>query len=138
MVGEHPAAGQVAHGHLTGGRINALYLMAQVRRDALGGQLLFLALNGLVQGVQALAQVMGQPAGAAGVEAAFFIDGDLHALLPGGEARSGRNPCGNAADNNDLHSLSLTIPPKAETFDEKTCVRVIICSGWEDCPQCPR
>ena len=119
MVGENPAAGQVAHGHLPGGRINALHLMAQMSRDALGGQLLFLALNGLVQGVQVLAQVMGQPAGAAGVEAALFVDSDLYALLPGGKARSGRDPCGNAADNDDLHSLSLTIPPKAKALDEK-------------------
>lgn len=71
--------------------------MAQMCGDALRVQLSLLGLNGLVQAVQILAQVMGQAAGAAGVEAAFFVDGDLRSALGGGKSGGGRNPGGNAA-----------------------------------------
>lgn len=66
--------------------------MAQMCGDALRVQLSLLGLNGLVQAVQILAQVMGQAAGAAGVEAAFFVDGDLRSALGGGKSGGGRNP----------------------------------------------
>lgn len=69
--------------------------MAQMCGDALRVQLSLLGLNGLVQAVQILAQVMGQAAGAAGVEAAFFVDGDLRSALGGG--KSGRRPKPRAA-----------------------------------------
>lgn len=76
--------------------------MAQMCGDALRVQLSLLGLNGLVQAVQILAQVMGQAAGAAGVEAAFFVDGDLRSALGGGKSGGGRNPGGNAADDNNF------------------------------------
>lgn len=95
VVFKHASGGKITYRHLAGGCVDAAHLMAQMCGDALRVQLSLLGLNGLVQAVQILAQVMGQAAGAAGVEAAFFVDGDLRSALGGG--KSGRRPKPRAA-----------------------------------------
>ena len=75
--------------------------------------------------------------GAAGVEAAFFVDGDLRSALGGGKSGGGRNPGGNAADDNNFHCLSLTIPPGGSPSLRQN-LQGVTYSGWEDCPRCPR
>ena len=72
-----------------------------------------------------------------GVEAAFFVDGDLRSALGGGKSGGGRNPGGNAADDNNFHCLSLTIPPGGSPSLRQN-LQGVTYSGWEDCPRCPR
>ena len=137
VVFKHASGGKITYRHLAGGCVDAAHLMAQMCGDALRVQLSLLGLNGLVQAVQILAQVMGQAAGAAGVEAAFFVDGDLRSALGGGKSGGGRNPGGNAADDNNFHCLSLTIPPGGSPSLRQN-LQGVTYSGWEDCPRCPR